>query len=158
MPTRRLEIVYTTNSKRVHYQDLEDFLARIYHLQGFNTLRAAGATHGLYPEYLIERVLPNSLLTRAALIRTGRPGDLALILTTLCVDGHIPPGRYVLDTAKRPAPIEAYKSLLRQHLDPLHPECSRFKNRHHSNPHFRKMSRVIDRSFTEWLKEHPEEP
>jgi len=158
MATKRLKIVYTTNSKRVHYRNLKNFLSWVYHLRDFNVLRAAGATHGLYPEYLIKRALPASLLDHAARVRAGRPADLSLILTTLCVDGHVPPGRYVLDTTKRPAPIEVYKSLLRRHLDPLHPECIRFKNRHRSNPRFRKMSRVVDRSFIEWLKEHPEEP
>lgn len=158
MSTRRLEIVYTSNSKRVHYRDLEDFLARVYHFRRFNALRAAGATHGLCPEYLIERVLPAGLLDRAAQIRTGRPADMCLVLTTLCVDGHIPPGKYVLDTKKRPAPLEVYQSLLRQHLDPLHPECIHFKNRHRRDPRFRKLSRVVDRSLTEWLKEQPEGP
>jgi len=158
MATKRLKIVYTTNSKRVHYRDLENFLVWVYHLRDFNVLRAAGATNGLYPEYLIEKVLPVSLLDRAAQVRNGRPANLALILTTLCVDSHIPPGRYVLDTKRLPAPIEVYKSLLRQHLDPLHPECIRFKSLHRNEPRFRKLSRVIDRSLTEWLKEQPEGP
>lgn len=154
MSRQKLKIAYIPPFHRVHYRALEEFLARVYRLTGFSVLKAAGAVHGLYPEYLVQGVIPLSLRGRAGRIRTGaRCDDLGLILTVLCADGHIPAGQYVIDTQREPEPLEVYKTLLQRTLDPLDPECVRFKERHRSNSHFRKRARVIDRSLVEWLKQ-----
>jgi hypothetical protein len=141
---------------RVRRHDLEVFLTRIYRLAGFDILKAAGAVPGVNPEYLVQGMIPETFQTDAARIRAGRPGKLALILEVLCVDGHIPPGHYIINTHRDPPPLEVYKRILRQHLDPMHPECIRFKERHRANSHFRKLARVIDRSLIEWLEKQPE--
>lgn len=159
MPRKSLPIAYIPPFHRVHYRALEAYLARVYRLAGFNVLKAAGAVHGLYPEYLIQGVIPQNLQAQADQIRTGAHcSDLGLILTVLCADGHIPAGQYVIDTQREPGPLEVYKTLLQRTLDPLDPECMRFKEKHRRNSHFRKRARTIDRSLVEWLKrQQPEE-
>jgi len=164
MSQKSLPIAYIPPFHRVHYRALETYLAQVYHLNGFNVLKAAGAVHGLYPEYLIQGVIPRDLQTLAGHIRTGtrtgaRCSDLSLVLTVLCADGHIPAGRYVIASQREPGPLEAYKTLLQRTLDPLDPECVHFKEKHRENSHFRKKARIIDRSLVEWLKqERSEEP
>lgn len=164
MPQKSLPIAYIPPFHRVHYRALETYLARVYRLNSFNVLKAAGAVHGLYPEYLIQETVPPSLRALAIHIRTGtrtgaRCNDLGLILTVLCADGHIPAGRYVIDTQREPGPLETYKTLLQRTLDPLDPECVRFKEKHRGNSRFRKKTRIIDRSLVEWLKQQrSEEP
>ncbi len=152
MPHQKLKIIHAPPFYRIHYQALESYLAHVYRLTGFNILQSIGTTHGIHPEYLIEGVIPDRLQAQADRIRTGRRADLALILTVLCTDGHIPPGQYVIDTNRPQPPLEAYKRLLRKHLNPLHRECVQFKERHRADNNFRKIARVIDHSLLEWLK------
>lgn len=151
-----LPIIHAPPFSRIGYRDLEAYLTRVYHLAGFHVLKAAGTAPGINPEYLVRGVIPEHLQPEAARIRAGYRGDLALILETLCVDSYIPPGHYIIDTRREPPPLEVYKRLLRRHLDPLHPECIRFKEQHRANAYFRKLARVIDRSLMEWLKKQPE--
>ena len=154
MPRQKLKITYIPPFHRVHYQALEEFLARIYRLADFSVLKAAGAVHGLYPEYPVQGVIPPNFRAQTGRIRTGTHcSDLGLILTMLCADGHIPAGQYVIDTQRKPEPLEIYKTLLQRTLDPLDPVCVHFKEKHRSNSHFRKKARVIDRSLIEWLKQ-----
>lgn len=158
MPQKSLPIAYIPPFHRVHYRALEAYLARVYRLVGFNVLKAAGAVHGLYPEYLVQGIIPWNLRAQAGRIRTGvHCSDLGLILTMLCADGHIPAGQYVIDTQREPGPLEAYKTLLQRTLDPLDPECVHFKEKHRGNSHFRKRARIIDRSLVEWLKQQQSE-
>ena len=158
MPRKSLPIAYIPPFHRVHYRALEAYLARVYRLTGFNILKAAGATHGLYPEYLVQGVIPRDLQAQAGRIRTGAHySNLSLILTVLCADGHIPAGRYVIDTQREPEPLEVYKTLLQRTLDPLDPKCVRFKEKYRGNSHFRKKARIIDRSLVEWLKQQQSE-
>lgn len=158
MPRKSLPIAYIPPFHRVHYRALEAYLARVYRLAGFNVLKAAGAVHGLYPEYLVQGIVPPSLRTQARRIRAGgRCSDLSLILTVLCADGHIPAGQYVIDTQHEPGPLEVYKTLLQRTLDPLDPECVRFKEKHRNSSGFRKRAQVIDRSLVEWLKQQQSE-
>lgn len=158
MPQKSLPIAYIPPFRRVHYRALEAYLARVYHLTGFNVLKAAGVVHDLYPEYLIQGIIPQNLRAQAGQIRTGAHcSDLGLILTVLCADGHIPAGQYVIDTQREPEPLEAYKTLLQHTLDPLDPECVHFKEKHRENSHFRKKARIIDRSLIEWLKQQQSE-
>jgi len=159
MPRQKLKIVFTPPICRVHYQDLEAYLTQIYHFGSFNILKAAGVVNEIFPEYRIRGVIPPHLQDKAKRIRAGHAGrDLNLILAVLCSDGHIPAGHYVLDTHKRPKPIKIYEILLRRTLNPRHPECVRFRERHRGDRHFCKKVRIIDRSLVGWLGEEPEEP
>lgn len=152
----KLQITHTPPFHRIYYRDLETYLAQVYRVNGFNVLKAAGVTHNIYPEYLIQGVIPKQLRQEAARIRVGAKSSLILTLETLCVDGHIPPGHYIIDTYRETPPLDIYKRLLQRHLDPMHPECIHFKERHLGNSHFRKLARVIDLSLVEWLKKQPE--
>ena len=161
-PRQKLKIINTPPHYRVHHLALEAYLAQAYHLTNFSVLKATGATHGDHLEYLVHKKIPTTLLVTANQIREGGHGDLALILTVLCADGHIPAGKYIINTHREIEPLEIYKKLLQTHLDPMHKECITFKAEHREDTHFRKMARVIDRSLTAWLKteqseERPEE-
>jgi len=154
----KLEIVDIPPFRGVHYRALEVYLAKVYHLTRFNALKAAGASHGVYPEYHIGAEIPSHLQAAANQIQTGKHGcDLGLVLTVLCADHHIPAGRYVIDTHREEDPTEAYKRLLQRTLDPIHPDCVRFKEKHRNTPRFRKKAGIIDRSLVEWLKKEPSE-
>jgi len=158
MTQPKLEIVDIPPFRRVHYRALEVYLAKVYNLTRFNVLKTAGASHGMGLEYHISTEIPSHLQVEADEIRTGRRGrNLGLVLTVLCADHHIPAGQYVINTHREEDPIEAYKRLLQQTLDPIHRDCVRFKEKHRSTPRFRKKARVIDRSLIEWLKKKPSE-
>ncbi len=158
MSQHKLKITHSPPFRRIHYRALEVYLSRVYHLTGFSALKAAGVAHGLTPEYLIGTKIPPHLQAKARKIRAGSPClNLNLVLTVLCADNHIPAGQYILDTHRKPDPIEMYKHLLQQTHDPIHPECVRFKERHRSDPRFRRKARIIDQSLIEWLKQEPSE-
>jgi hypothetical protein len=80
---------------RVHYRRLEEYLAKVYRMEGFDFLLASGAAPGLVPEYGVNAALPPSedAWRRADAIRAGRrTRDVPLILNVLCIDGFIPAG------------------------------------------------------------------
>jgi len=90
---------------RVHYRRLEEYLAAVYRMEGFDFLLASGAVPGLVPEYAVSPTLPLSedARRRADAIRAGRrTRDVALILNVLCLDGYIPAGKYIIDTRPEP--------------------------------------------------------
>jgi hypothetical protein len=94
---------------RVHYRRLEEYLAKVYRMEGFDFLLASGAVPGLIPEYAVSPTLPpaQDAHDRADAIRSGRrTRDVALILNVLCRDGFIPAGRYIIDTRPKPSPID----------------------------------------------------
>ncbi len=86
---------------RVHYRRLEEYLATVYRMECFDFLMASGAAPGLVPEYVVRPKLPPSSDSerQADVIRAGRrTRNVALILNVLCLDGFIPPGKYISDT------------------------------------------------------------
>lgn len=158
MTQPKLEIVDDPPFRRVHYRALEVYLAKVYRLTRFNVLKTAGVSHGIYPEYHIGTEIPPHLQAAADQIRTGAHcHNLGLVLTVLCADHYIPADQYIIDTRRKEDPIKAYKRLLQQTLNPIHPDCVRFKEKHRSIPRFRKRARIIDRSLVEWLKKEPPE-
>lgn len=145
---------------RVKYRDLEAYVARVYNMDGFDFLLAAGAASGLCPEYAVQAAMPPAADApeRANRIRAGQwTKNVNLILNVLCIDGFIPAGRYIIDTHKQPDPIDAYKALLRRTLDPLHAEYIQFKNHHRSNREFRQLAARLDQSLDKMLKEEANE-
>ena len=42
---------------RVHYRRLEEYLVKVYRMEGFDFLRATGAGPGLVPEYAVSPAL-----------------------------------------------------------------------------------------------------
>lgn len=158
-PRPKLPVTQKATHYRVHYLTLERHIAQVYHLQGFNVLHASKATTGLYPEYLIEAGVPANYQSEAKRIRRGgSSSNLALILAMLHDDGDLPTGRCIIDTTPPQPPLEAYKQLLQNTLDPLHPACIALKERHRDDKNFRKQARVIDSSLLNWLKNQSKEP
>lgn len=138
---------------RVHYLDLQAYLAKVLRTRDYNLLQATGITHGLFPEYLVTGLMPpaSNIGQQADNIRRGRrTRDLGLVLNVLCLDGFIPRGKYVIDTTVVPEPIAVYTSLMDEHLDPNHPECVAFKKRQR-NPEFQRRARILDKLTVEHL-------
>ena len=100
---------------RVKQRHLEAYLAKVYRMDDFDFLLAAGATPGMCPEYLVSPALPPACGAQqeADRIRRGhRSRNVALILNVLCLDGYIPAGRYTIDTHPEPPPGQVYRALL----------------------------------------------
>jgi hypothetical protein len=141
---------------RVHYRRLEEYLAKVYRMEGFDFLLASGAVPGLVPEYAVAATMPpaQDAHDRADAIRSGRrTRDVALILNVLCLDGFIPAGRYIIDTRPEPSPIEHYKALLRKTGSPLSAECIAFRDAHQQDGAFTRFATEIDAAVLDALRE-----
>jgi hypothetical protein len=141
---------------RVHYRRLEKYLGTVYHMEGFDFLRATGAGPGLVPEYVVSPTLPPSYdaIRQAEAIRAGRrTQNVPLILTTLCIDGFIPAGKYIIDTRPEPAPIEQYRTLLRTTGTPESKECIAFRQSHRSDKAFIRLAAEIDNQVLAVLRQ-----
>ena len=89
---------------RVHYLDLQTYLAKVYRMQKYNILFSLGITPGMYPEFIVTGRMPPvaNLGQQIDDIRRGRPTkNLGLILNVLCADGFIGKGKYIIDTSTR---------------------------------------------------------
>ena len=140
---------------RVHYRRLEEYLARVYRIEGFDFLLASGAAPGLVPEYAVSPTLPPSedARRRADAIRAGRrTRDMPLILNVLCLDGFIPSGKYLIDTRPEKLPIEHYKALLRKTGNPLSAECIAFRDAHRQDRAFTRLAAEIDTTVLNVLR------
>jgi hypothetical protein len=141
---------------RVKQRHLEAYLAKVYRMDGFDFLLAAGATPGMCPEYLVNPALPPALSARleADRIRQGRRSrNVALLLNVLCLDGYIPAGRYTIDTHPEPPPGQVYRALLIETGDPNHPRCAAFKREHRGNRAFTQLAAQMDSAVLEAQRE-----
>lgn len=132
---------------RVHYRRLEEYLANVYRMVGFDFLRATGAGPGLVPEYAVGPALPPALdaAHQAEAIRAGRrTQNVSLILNVLCIDGYIPPGKYIIDTRPEPTIICQYRALLRQTGTPESRECIAFRQAKKGDKAFIRLASEID--------------
>ena len=144
---------------RVHYLDLQAYLARVYRMRDYDILRATGITHGLYPEYIVTGIMPpaTNIGQQTDNIRRGRRSqNLGLILNVLCVDGFIPKGKYVIDTTAQADPFAVYTALINEHQDPNHRKCVAFKRRHRA-PELQRRMKVLDKLVVEYKQQLEEQ-
>jgi hypothetical protein len=144
---------------RVHYRRLEEYLAKVYRMEGFDFLFASGAVPALVPEYAVSPTLPPAEDARrqADAIRDGRRSrDVALILNVLCQDGYIPAGKYIIDTRPEPSPIDQYRALLRKTGNPLSAECVAFRDAHRQDRVFTRIAAEIDTAVLKALRDQQE--
>ena len=137
---------------RVKQRHLEAYLAKVYRMDDFDFLLAAGATPGMCPEYLVSPALPPACLTsqEADRIRHGhRSRNVPLILNALCADGFIPAGRYIIDTHPEPPPGQVYRALLIETGDPNDPRCVAFKREHRRERAFTQLAVQMDKAVLE---------
>ncbi len=80
---------------------------------------------------------------------------MSLILNVLCIDGYIPPGKYIIDTRPETPPIDQYRALLRQTGTPESEECSAFRRAHHGDKSFTSLAAEIDMAVLNALREQP---
>ena len=143
---------------RVHYLDLQAYLAKVYQMEEYDVLLTTGAVHGDFPTYAVTGTPPDASNARQQMdnIRRGRrTRNLGLILNVLCLDGFIPKGKYVIDTRKPPVPSVVYTALLHKHGDPDHPDCVAFKKRQ-ANAREQERIKTVDRLYREHKMEGPD--
>ena len=130
---------------RVHYRRLEEYLVKVYRMEGFDFLRATGAGPGAGAQSTPSSpALPpavNAARQADAILRGRRTQNVSLILNVLCIDGYIPPGKYIIDTRPEPSPIEQYRALLRQTGTPESRECIAFRQARRSDKTFTRSRR-----------------
>ena len=137
---------------RVRYEDLESYIQEVFGFK-FDLFRILGCTHGMCPEYVVRGVVPDSVANQAKSLRMKRPmRNLAVILEVLATDRFIAPGRYIIDTHKRPSLTEQYRTLLTRTRSPISPECLRFKDAHKDDRVFFERATVLDQAMLEELK------
>lgn len=143
-----LRVMQTRPEIRVHYTDLEEFVNKVLNTE-FKFLKSAGMTHGMIPEYRVDgQILAND--RRVSQIRNGRIGQsVGLMLNVLAHDGKISKGDYVIDTYKKPHPMDVYRQLLEDHRDPNHPECRRLRRQHQRDKVFTRNAALLDEACRE---------
>ena len=137
---------------RVKQRHLEAYLARVYHMEGWDFLLASGATPGLCVEYQVSPALPpaGNFKYDADRIRRGqRSRNVPLILNVLCLDGYIPAGTYIIDTHPEPPPGQVYRALLMRTEDPSHPACVAFKRAHRHSRSFMQTAEQMEKAVRE---------
>ena len=140
---------------RVHYLDLQSYLAKVYRLRDYNILKTLGVSHGECPEFLVTGRLPlaSNMDQQIENIKRGRrTRNLGLILNLLCKEGFIIAGQYVIDTSKAREPINEYTKLLGKHEDPEHQECLVFRKKHRDQT-FRRQADKLDQLVREFKQE-----
>jgi hypothetical protein len=141
---------------RVRLRHLEDFLRKVYRLEGFDFLAATGGVAGATYEYSVQAALPPgpNALRRADAIRRGqRTQNVPLILNVLCLDGYVPAGRYLIDTRPEASAIHQYRNLLQATGDPLAAVCLAFKEAHRREKLFTQQAARMDKSIIEMRKD-----
>jgi hypothetical protein len=149
---------------RVHFLDLQEYLAKVYKMRDYDIRRATGGTEGFCPEYIVDGMMPDATNSGQQVenIRRGRKTrQVGLILDVLCQDGFIPAGKYVIDMTPPPNPIVEYTRLLHEHAHPKHPECEAFRRQHRDNADFQRRATTLDkltRDYQEQLETTNDRP
>ena len=141
-----------TPTCRVHFKDLEAYLAKVYRMQDYDIHRATGARADMAPEFIITGIPPtlNNLKQQMDNIRRGRKTrSVGLILNVLCIDGFIPVGKYVIDMTERVKPLDKYRKALYQTQDPLSDECLKIREKHKGDRKFIQQIAVLNKRISE---------
>lgn len=143
---------------RVHFKALESYVLQVFGF-AFDFLFAAGVTHGISVDYVVNGVIQGlSWERRARDLRDGRKtGDARLILNVLCHDGYIPKGQYTITTQAPQDPAVQYSKLLEQFRDPKSPACVEFKRLHAQDREFVSRAVILDRAVENYLKDRQSE-
>lgn len=148
-PKLSMQVAYLC---RVHYLDLQAYVAKVYRLRDYDILKSLGVVHGVYPEFLVTGRMPSiaNIDQQIENIKRGRrTRNLGLILDLLCKEGFIIAGKYVIDTKKAREPINEYTDLLGKHEDPEHQECVAFRKKQR-DPTFRRQADQLDQLAKEF--------
>lgn len=140
---------------RVHYRDLQDYLAKVYRMRDYDILKTLGLTNGICPEFLVDGTLPpaGNIQQQIDGIRQGRrTRNLSLILAVLYLDGFIPEGKYIIDTAAVANPLIKYRELLSLHEDPNHQVCVAYRKQHRDRE-FQRRAAMLDKFAQQTLQE-----
>jgi len=132
---------------RVHFRELEAYLAKVLKMQDYDVRLATGGKGGMIPEFTVDGTVPPAanMGQQVDNIRRGRrTRDLGLILNVLCMDGFIPIGMYVIDTNEDLEPINTYAALLNVHHNPLHPACIALKEKHKHDKDFMRRAKALE--------------
>lgn len=133
-PTLSMKIIPTC---RVHFKDLEVYLAKVYRMQDYDIRQATGARADMAPEFIVTGI-PSALMTQQMdNIRRGhKTRNVGLILNVLCIDGFIPVGKYVIDISEKINPLDQYREALYRTQDQFSIECLRIREKHRGDRKF----------------------
>ncbi len=146
-PPLLMDVTYVC---RVHYHTLEQYLAKVYRMEGYNIQLATGSRFGMIPEYTVTGNLPAAPNIQQIVdnIRRGRrTRKLGLILDLLCSDGFIPAGTYLIDMTEEVQPIKRYAELLHNTQDSLHEMCIALREANKGDIAFIKQANNLDRQL-----------
>ena len=151
-PELRMQVTPTC---RVHYQDLEAYLAKVYRMLDYSVRQATGAQADMTPEFIVTGRLPPILNQQVDNIRRGRKThrNLGLILDVLCVDGFIRKGKYVIDMTEEDKPLDQYRTALYETQNPLDSKCLKIRNKYKGDKEFIHQATIITRKFNEIREE-----
>jgi hypothetical protein len=133
---------------RVHYKDLQEYLALVYKMRGYDIRQVTGAGIHMTPEFIVTGSLPDTpnIWQQVDNIRRGKGGrHLSLILNLLCKDGFILAGKYVIDMSPGPDPSDFYRDALHRTGDPLSVECLKIKETNKGDQDFVKRVAMLDK-------------
>lgn len=153
-PTLKMGMVPTC---RVHHEDLEAYLSKVFRMQGYDIQSETGAYGEMVPEFMVDGIIESTgtIQQQVDCIRTGRrTRRLGLILNVLCMDGFIPAGIYQIDMSQRCTPIESYLKALSKNYNPLDPECVRIKVTNKKDRKFLKRVKLLDQKAIAYKKEN----
>ena len=145
---------------RVHFRELEAYLAKVYKMRDYDVRLATGGKGGMIPEYTVDGTVPPAanMGQQVDNIRRGRrTRDLGLILNVLCMDSFIPIGMYVIDTTEDLEPINRYAVLLSTHHNPLDPSCIALKEKHRHDKDFMRQAKALESLVLEAKRKLAEE-
>jgi len=145
--------MFVTPICRVHFRDLQEYLATVYKMVGYDIQRMTGASADMTPEFNVTGTLPDTpnIWQQIDRIRRGHKGrNLRLIMELLCKDGFIPAGKYIIDMTPGPVPLDVYRDALYRTGDPLDVECMRIKETNKGDRDFVKQAAMLDEKVTEY--------
>lgn len=142
---------------KVHYKDLEAYVAKVYGLKYFDFKFAVGLkVEGSQVDYgIIQGQIPETdgYIRQIGDIRLGqKTRNVPLLLNLLVKDGYIPAGRYLILTNPVAVPSEIYRTMLMQTRDPLHPDCLAFKEQFLEDRAITELCGKLDNAMIERLK------
>jgi hypothetical protein len=151
-PKPKLEMK-VTQTCRVHFKALQEYLTLVYKMRGYDIRRSTGARGYMTPEFNVTGCLPDTpnLWQQVDSVRRGhKERNLGLILDVLCNDGFIQPGKYIIDMKPGIDPLDEYRDALHKTGDPFDVVCMTLKRENQHDRVFMKQAALLDKKVIEY--------
>jgi len=143
----------TTLTCRVHFLDLQEYLAVVFRIQNYDIRFNTGSRAEMTPEFIVTGILPNTpnIEQQIENIRHGyKEHNLGLIMNLLCKDGFIPVGKYIIDMHESANPLDKYRDALYRTNNPFGVECMEIKAANKKDRGFIKQATMLDKRVMEY--------